>query len=129
LVDAFQATLQEAVDADLLLHVVDASNPNFVEQIAQVQRVLKEIGAQDIPQLLVFNKIDALDAEHQPVREEDTFEIDGVQTPRIFVSAKDLAGIKTLRQRLAQIAAADAALADASDLALGHSPQSFGAEF
>ena len=129
LVDAFQATLQEAVDADLLLHVVDASNPNFVEQIAQVQRVLKEIGAQDIPQLLVFNKIDALDAEHQPVREEDTFEIDSVQTPRIFVSAKDLAGIKTLRQRLAQIAAADAALADASDLALGHSPQSFGAEF
>ena len=129
LVDAFQATLQEAVDADLLLHVVDASNPNFVEQIAQVQRVLKEIGAQDIPQLLVFNKIDALDAEHQPVREEDTFEIDGVQTPRIFVSAKDLAGIKTLRQRLVQIAAADAALADASDLALGHSPQSFGAEF
>lgn len=129
LVDAFQATLQEAVDADLLLHVVDASNPNFAEQIAQVQRVLKEIGAHDIPQLLVFNKIDALDAEHQPVREEDTFEIDGVQTPRIFVSAKELVGMKALRQRLAHISAPDAALAYRSDLAGTQSPESFGAEF
>jgi GTPase len=129
LVDAFQATLQEAVDADLLLHVVDASSPNFVEQIAQVQRVLKEIGAHEIPQLLVFNKIDALDAEHQPVREEDTFEIDGMQIPRIFVSAKELAGMKTLRQRLAQIATPSAGFATASDVAPAQSPESFGAEF
>jgi GTP-binding protein HflX len=113
LVDAFQATLQEAIDADLLLHVVDASNPNFVEQIEQVQRVLKEIGAENIPQLLVFNKIDALDAEHQPVRAEDDFEIEGVQTPRIFVSAKDLSGIPILRQRLASIAAAANSSSDA----------------
>lgn len=128
LVDAFQATLQEAVDADLLLHVVDASNPNFVEQIAQVQRVLKEIGAHDIPQLLVFNKIDALDAEHQPVREEDTFEIDGVQTPRIFVSAKGLIGIPALRKKLAQLAVSDEMAEDAQDLASAQSPESFGAE-
>lgn len=107
LVDAFQATLQEAIDADLLLHIVDASNPNFIEQIAQVQRVLKEIGAEKIPQLLVFNKIDALESDQQPVRLEDDFEVDGVQTPRIFVSAKSLAGIAALRQRLASIAAAD----------------------
>jgi GTP-binding protein HflX len=107
LVDAFQATLQEAIDADLLLHVVDASNPNFIEQIAQVQRVLKEIGAEKIPQLLVFNKIDILEADQQPVRIEDDFEVDGVQTPRIFASAKSLAGIPALRQRLASIAAAD----------------------
>ena len=58
LVDAFQATLQEAIDADLLIHVVDAANPRFAEQIQQVQSVLKEIGADGIPQLLVFNKID-----------------------------------------------------------------------
>lgn len=109
LVDAFQATLQESVDADLLLHVVDASNPDFVEQIAQVQRVLKEIGAEKIPQLLVFNKIDALEADQQPVRLEDDFEIDGIQTPRIFASAKSLAGIPALRQRLASIASADGA--------------------
>jgi GTPase len=103
LVDAFQATLQEAVDADLLIHVVDAANPAFAEQIEQVQRVLKEIGAVDIPQLLVFNKLDALDPEHQPVKLEDEFEIDGIQTPRIFVSAQDMSGIALLRQRLSQI--------------------------
>ena len=62
LIDAFQATLQEAADADLLLHVVDAANPHHPEQIAEVQRVLHEIGAAHVPQLLVFNKIDALDA-------------------------------------------------------------------
>jgi len=56
LVDAFQATLQEAIDADLLLHVVDAANPEFIEQIAQVQKVLVEIGAADVPQLLVLSK-------------------------------------------------------------------------
>jgi GTP-binding protein HflX len=103
LVDAFQATLQEAVDADLLLHVVDASNPDFVEQIEHVQRVLSEIGAADIPQLLVFNKIDALDAERQPVRMSDEFEIDSVQTPRVFVSARSMTGLPLLRQRLAEI--------------------------
>lgn len=107
LVDAFRATLQEAVDADLLLHVVDASNPNFVEQIDQVQRVLKEIGADQVPQLLVFNKLDALDSDHQPVRMEDEFEIDGVQTPRVFVSARSGLGLPVLRQRLAGMVAAD----------------------
>jgi GTP-binding protein HflX len=106
LVDAFQATLQEAIDADLLLHVVDASNPNFVEQITQVQLVLKEIGANNIQQLLVFNKIDALDAEHQPMRMADDFEIEGIQTPRIFVSARDMVGMSALRSRLALIASA-----------------------
>ena len=103
LVDAFQATLQEAVDADLLLHVVDASNPKFSEQIAQVQRVLTEIGADHIPQLLVFNKIDLLQPEFQPVRMQDDYELDGVQTPRIFVSAHDLTGLPALRERLAHI--------------------------
>ena len=106
LVDAFRATLQEAVDADLLLHVVDASNPDFAQQIEQVQGVLREIGAEPVPQLLVFNKIDALDCDHQPVRAEDEFEIDGVQTPRIFVSARSGAGLPVLRQRLAAMVAA-----------------------
>jgi GTP-binding protein HflX len=105
LVDAFQATLQEAIDADLLLHVVDASNEGYVEQIAQVQRVLKEIGAQDVPQLLVFNKTDAMGPDQQPVRLVDEYEIDGVQTPRVFVSAKDLHGVAELRQKLSAIVA------------------------
>lgn len=106
LIDAFQATLQEAIDADLLLHVVDAANPAFAEQIAQVQHVLKEIGADGVPQLLVFNKIDALPPEHQPIHMEDTFEIDSVQTPRLFVSAKASVGLTLLRQKLASIVAA-----------------------
>ena len=103
LIDAFQATLQEAVDADLLLHVVDAASPNFREQIAEVQRVLGEIGAADISQVLVFNKLDALDAERRPVQLEDTFDLDGVQMPRIFLSAKSGEGLPALRQELARI--------------------------
>jgi GTP-binding protein HflX len=101
LIDAFQATLQEAVDADLLLHVVDAANPNYPEQIAQVQSVLKEIGAADIPQVLVFNKLDALEKDRWPLQLEDMFEIDGLQTPRVFVSARDGDGLAALRSRLA----------------------------
>jgi GTP-binding protein HflX len=108
LVDAFQATLQEAIDADLLLHVVDASNPGYVEQIAQVQRVLTEIGAQDIPQLLVFNKTDALAPELLPLRWVDEYEIEGVQTPRVFVSARSLQGVAELRQKLSSIVSAAA---------------------
>ena len=103
LIDAFQATLQEAVDADLLLHVVDAASPNFAEQIAEVQRVLREIGAADIPQVLVFNKLDALDAEHYPQQLEDTFDLAGVQTSRVFLSAKSGEGLQALRQQLARI--------------------------
>jgi GTP-binding protein HflX len=106
LVDAFQATLQEAVDADLLLHVVDAANPHYVEQIQQVQNVLKEIGADSIPQVLVFNKVDAIAQENQPLKLEDEFEIDGIQTLRLFVSARDSTGIPLLRQHLARIAGA-----------------------
>ena len=101
LVTAFRATLQEAIDADLLLHVVDAANPEHVEQIAQVQLVLKEIGALDIPQVLVFNKADAIPADKQPLRMQDEFEIDGIQTPRIFVSARSLKGLPELRELLA----------------------------
>ncbi|MBI2747579.1 MAG: GTPase HflX [Burkholderiales bacterium] len=102
LIDAFQATLQEAVDADLLLHVVDAANPNFPEQIAEVQRVLAEIGAEHIPQVLVFNKLDALGPERRPERVQDSYELDGQAVQRIFVSARDGEGLPALRQLLAQ---------------------------
>lgn len=102
LIDAFQATLQEAVDADLLLHVVDAASPHFLEQIAEVQRVLREIGAADIPQILVFNKLDAMAPDRLPVQMEDTFDVDGNETPRIFLSAKNGDGLQALRQCLAR---------------------------
>jgi GTP-binding protein HflX len=101
LVDAFQATLQEAIDADLLLHVVDASNPGFPEQIQQVQKVLGEIGADDVPQILVFNKLDAIAPEHQPAVLQDVYELDGVPVPRVFVSARSGQGLAQLRQMLA----------------------------
>lgn len=103
LVDAFQATLQEAVDADLLLHVVDASNATFPEQMDQVHKVLAEIGAQDIPQVLVFNKLDALEAGQRPAALHDSYEVDGVAVPRVFVSARSGEGLPALRQLLADI--------------------------
>ena len=61
LVAAFRSTLSEAREADLLLHVIDAADPLREERIAQVDAVLEEIGAGDIPQLLVFNKIDRIE--------------------------------------------------------------------
>ena len=106
LIDAFQATLQEAVDADLLLHVVDAASPNCLEQMAEVQRVLREIGAADIPQVLVFNKLDAIDAASRPLQLEDSYDLSGVQSPRIFLSAAQGEGLAALRQRLASIVSA-----------------------
>jgi GTPase len=102
LIDAFEATLQEAVSAQLLLHVVDAANPGFVEQIHEVQRVLEDIGAQDIPQLLVFNKLDALPPERRPLHIRDSYEVDGQSLPRVFISAASGEGMETLREILAE---------------------------
>lgn len=101
LVDAFQATLQEAVDADLLLHVVDAANADFPEQMVQVERVLHEIGASDIPQILVFNKLDALSGDRRPSRLQDQYEVGGHLLSRLFVSARTGEGVDDLRKALA----------------------------
>jgi GTPase len=102
LIDAFQATLQEAADADLLLHVVDASNVNFPEQMTEVKRVLHEIGADSVPQWLIFNKIDNLPEERQPIIFQDQYEVDGVALERIFLSAQTGQGLSALRQMLAE---------------------------
>jgi GTP-binding protein HflX len=118
LVDAFEATLQEAAQADLLLHVVDAANPDFPEQMAQVQAVLADIGAADVPQLLVFNKMDALPTERLPQRLQDDYEIDGRPVPRIFVSAANGEGLSALREALSQ-----RALAGVAAYALEEDPQ------
>jgi len=96
LVEAFKSTLEEAAQADLLLHVVDAAAPAHDEQMAQVQIVLDEIGAGDVPQLVVFNKIDAVD--HQPSVERDPH-----GTIRaVFVSATTGAGLDSLRDAIAE---------------------------
>jgi GTP-binding protein HflX len=112
LIDAFRATLQEAVDADLLLHVVDAANPNYPEQIAEVQGVLADIGAADIPQILVFNKLDGLEIEHRPLHLEDMFDMGGQAVRRVFVSAKTGEGLPGLRQQLAVTAGVPAVIVE-----------------
>ena len=107
LIDAFAATLKEAVDADLLLHVVDGSNPDYLEQIEQVQRVLSEIGAENVPQILVFNKLDAIEKSSLPLHLQDKFELrdafEGASrsVERVFVSAKTGEGLYLLRELLA----------------------------
>jgi GTP-binding protein HflX len=101
LVEAFQATLQEAADADLLLHVVDAASPNWMDQIHEVQRVLQEIGAGGVRQLLVFNKIDALEDSARARVEADHYEVEpGRIVPRCFISARTGEGLEGLRSAL-----------------------------
>lgn len=103
LINAFEATLQEATQADLLLHVVDGSHPGYPEQIVQVQNVLREIGADDVAQLLVFNKLDQIPAERMPPALADQYELEGRQVPRIFVSALESQGMSALRAKLSEI--------------------------
>ncbi|MDE2297594.1 MAG: GTPase HflX [Burkholderiales bacterium] len=105
LIEAFEATLQEANDADLLLHVVDCSSPVLAEQMAEVQRVLDEIGASGIPQVLVFNKLDRLDETQRPRELRDLLEFDaGVRVPRVFVSALTGEGLAALRAVISEAA-------------------------
>ena len=98
LVAAFRATLEETTHADLLLHVVDASSPVRMEQIEQVNLVLKEIGADRIPQILVWNKIDA--AGVAPALERDEYD----KIRRVFISAQTGAGLDLLRLAVAEFA-------------------------
>ncbi|MFO8023937.1 ribosome rescue GTPase HflX [Thiohalophilus sp.] len=96
LVAAFRSTLQETRDADLLLHVVDASSPERDGNIEQVNAVLSEIDASDVPQLLVYNKIDQLEES------EPRIEYDERGLPwRVWVSARDSAGLVELGEALA----------------------------
>ncbi|TCO36283.1 GTP-binding protein HflX [Dokdonella fugitiva] len=111
LVAAFRSTLAEARDADLLLHVVDASDPERDERILDVERVLQEIGADELPQILVYNKIDLLDgaadggahgadgedARAAPVVAPGRVDyLDGGELPRAWVSAVEGSGINGL---------------------------------
>jgi GTP-binding protein HflX len=102
LVNAFQATLQEAMEADVLLHVVDAASPTWFDQVREVQRVLGEIGAADVPQILIFNKWDLMEETLRPRADEDFFELEpGRSVPRLFVSAVTGHGLARLRQVIA----------------------------
>jgi GTP-binding protein HflX len=102
LVAAFRATLEETVHADLLLHVVDASSPTRDQQIDEVNKVLEEIGAQAIPQLFVWNKID-VNGVGPGIDRDDCGRI-----ARVRLSARTGAGLDALRQALAEAAASKA---------------------
>ena len=101
LVEAFKATLEETLSADLLLHVIDAATDERDDNIYQVQDVLAEIGAQDIPQLQVFNKLDLL--EQQPRIERNA---EG-RPERVWLSAATGAGTDLLLQAIAELVGQD----------------------
>jgi GTPase len=104
LIEAFEATLQEANDADLLLHVIDCTSPVLAEQMAVVQRVLVEIGASNIQQILVFNKLDQLDEAQLPHKLRDELEVSaGRRMQRVFISSRTGAGLCELKQLLCEV--------------------------
>jgi len=100
LVSSFRATLEEVQRAALVLHVSDASSPLSAEQDAQVDAVLKELGAADKPKLLVKNKIDLL-----PANQRDTLRDDA---HTVHVSAVKAIGLSTLLDRIDQALSEDA---------------------
>jgi GTP-binding protein HflX len=102
LVESFKATLEEAVEADLLLHVVDAANPQYHEQIDAVNAVLAEIGADHVPQWLVYNQIDRVPGMAPEVARDPCGKILNIK-----VSAFTGEGLEGLRQALAQAARDD----------------------
>lgn len=99
LVAAFRGTLEETAQADLLLHVVDINSPNRDQQVAEVNKVLHEIGADAIPQILVLNKIDLQSLPAGVERDEYG------RIARIRLSARTGAGVEMLREALAEIRA------------------------
>lgn len=98
LVEAFRATLEESSNSDLLLHVIDAHEPERMEQIEQVLAVLGEIGAESLPILEVYNKLDLLeDVEPQIQRDADG------KPQRVWVSARDGRGLELVGQVIAEL--------------------------
>lgn len=103
LVEAFQATLEETANADLLLHVVDSASGDRDQQIFAVNQVLAEIGAADVPQIVVWNKIDSTGAE--PGADPDEYG----KIARVRLSARTGDGLDLLRQALVEVAESHAA--------------------
>jgi GTP-binding protein HflX len=97
LVAAFKSTLQETREANLLLHVIDAADPEREEKVAQVDDVLRQIGADEVTQIAVYNKIDCTEGVQPHVERDD----DG-RVLRVYLSAVSGAGIDLLLQVLAE---------------------------
>ena len=102
LVKAFQATLKESAESDLLLHVVDAADISRDDNIAAVEEVLEEIGANELPTLKVFNKIDAL-----PTGEPRIDRDEHGNPVRVWLSAREAIGIDLLEQAIAELLSED----------------------
>ncbi len=98
LVAAFEATLEETARADLLLHVVDSASPNRERQMEEVDKVLLEIGAEQVPQIRVMNKVDLTDAQPQVARDEYG------KIVAVWLSAKTGSGVELLREALTEFA-------------------------
>ena len=97
LVSAFSATLEETALADVLLHVVDASNPDFERQMDDVNVVLEEIGAHEVPQLVVYNKIDLLP---EGVREAGVLRDNSGRAVGVSISVTKSLGLDALREAM-----------------------------
>jgi len=108
LVESFKSTLDEIREADLILHVVDISHPYFEEQMETVQTTLREIGIQNTPQILIFNKIDRINAKGTKEHDSHLLDLDKLeksyrkngQQDCVFVSATDKSNIKELKQSI-----------------------------
>lgn len=117
LIEAFKSTLDEVREADILLHVVDISHPDYEEQMEVVDKTLKDISASDKPIYVIFNKIDAYEAEpydqfSMTPRSEKNFSLDEVKSkwrerniPCIFISATEKKGIDKLKDDLYKMVA------------------------
>lgn len=101
LVAAFAATLEETAQADVLLHVVDVTHPEFERQVDDVNTVLKEIDAANIPQLIIYNKIDRLAAEQRP--QGIVRDIRG-RPQAVYISVQDGSGLTDLRMAMIEMA-------------------------
>ena len=98
LVEAFRATLEESSNSDLLLHVIDAHEPERDQQIEQVMAVLGEIGAHELPMLEVYNKLDLLEGVEPQIQRN----ADG-KPQRVWLSARDGRGLPLLKQAIAEL--------------------------
>lgn len=102
LVEAFRATLEESSNSDLLLHVIDSHEPERDQQIEQVMVVLGEIGANELPILEVYNKIDLVEGVEPQIQRDG----DG-KPERVWLSARDGKGLELLRQAVAELLGED----------------------
>ncbi len=96
LIDAFRSTLEDSIEADLLLHVIDASDPLFADKIRVVDEILDEIGAKQ-PRVLVFNKIDLLDMSARTALKQQ------YGTDALYISAHTQQGVEELKHKMIHV--------------------------